>query len=145
MKAGVLALGAAALILPLAIAAAPKQKVEGLQPVSAFAGIADKDARAVAIFQEMGKVIYCQYLELINELLFTRYLRPIRFTFLGQHGFTHAFFNEHIKAAIKDLGPRFNAELNFKLPVAKLFNDLAKDELFKKKLLGGFHKWLVKN
>ena len=57
MKAGVLALGAAALILPLAIAAAPKQKVEGLKPVSAFAGITDKDARAVAIFQEMGKVI----------------------------------------------------------------------------------------
>lgn len=57
MKAGILALGAAALTLPLAIAAAPKQKVEGLKPVSAFAGIADKDARAVAIFQEMGKVI----------------------------------------------------------------------------------------
>lgn len=95
--------------------------------------------------QEMGKVIYCQYLELINELLFTRYLPPIRFTFLGQHGFTQAFFNEHIKAAIKDLGPRFNAELNFKLPVAKLFNDLAKDEQFKKRLLEGFHKWLIKN
>ena len=57
MKAGVIALGAAALILPLAIAAAPKQKVEGLKPVSAFAAIADKDARALAIFQEMGKVI----------------------------------------------------------------------------------------
>lgn len=57
MKAGVIALGAAALILPLAIAAAPKQKVEELKPVSAFSSIADKDQRAVAIFEEMGKVI----------------------------------------------------------------------------------------
>ncbi|RYG89013.1 MAG: Isoquinoline 1-oxidoreductase subunit [Alphaproteobacteria bacterium] len=57
MKAGVIALGAAALILPLAIAAAPDQAVEELKPVSAFAAIADKDSRAVAIFEEMGKVI----------------------------------------------------------------------------------------
>jgi len=58
MKAGMIALGASVLLLPLAIAAAPtEQKVEGLKPVSAFAGIADTNLRAVAIFEEMGKVI----------------------------------------------------------------------------------------
>ncbi|NIJ21791.1 mono/diheme cytochrome c family protein [Sphingomonas naasensis] len=58
MKAGALALGAAALTLGIAIAGqAREQKVEGLRPVSAFAGIADPGARSVAIFTEMGKVI----------------------------------------------------------------------------------------
>jgi hypothetical protein len=58
MKAGGLALGAAALTLGLAIASqAREQKVEGLKPVSAFAGIADPAARSTAIFTEMGKVI----------------------------------------------------------------------------------------
>jgi mono/diheme cytochrome c family protein len=58
VKVGWIAFGAAALALPLAIAAAPRdQAVEGLKPVSAFASIADKDARSVAIFEEMGKVI----------------------------------------------------------------------------------------
>jgi len=58
MKAGGLALGAAALTLGLAIASqAREQKAEGLKPVGAFAGIADPAARSVAIFTEMGKVI----------------------------------------------------------------------------------------
>ncbi|MES2445143.1 MAG: Isoquinoline 1-oxidoreductase subunit [Pseudomonadota bacterium] len=56
MKAGLIALGASALALSLGIAASA-QGVPGLKPVSAFAGIADKDARSVAIFEEMGKVI----------------------------------------------------------------------------------------
>ena len=55
MKLGSLALGAS-LGLLLTIAASAQQ-VPGLKPVSAFAGIADKNARSVAIFQEMGKVI----------------------------------------------------------------------------------------
>jgi hypothetical protein len=58
MKAGALALGAAALTLGLAIASqAREQKVEGLKPVSAFAGISDPAARSAAIFTEMGKVM----------------------------------------------------------------------------------------
>ena len=58
MKLGAYALGAAALTLGLAIAGqAREQKVEGLKPVSDFAGIADPNARSLAIFAEMGKVI----------------------------------------------------------------------------------------
>lgn len=58
MKLGAYALGAAALTLGLAIAGqAREQKVEGLKPVGAFAGIADPSARSLAIFAEMGKVI----------------------------------------------------------------------------------------
>ena len=51
MNPGAIALGAAALLLPLAIAAAPSQPVAGLKQVSAFAGITDKNQRAVAIFE----------------------------------------------------------------------------------------------
>lgn len=52
---GAIALIVSAIILPLSIA----QGVEpgGLKPVSAFAGIADRDARSAAIFTEMGRVL----------------------------------------------------------------------------------------
>lgn len=94
--------------------------------------------------EELGKVIYAQYLETINELLFSNYLPVIRFTFLGQHGLTRQFFNDHLHTALKGLGPKFNPDLNFRMPVAKLFNDLAKDEFFKKRILDSLHNWLLK-
>jgi hypothetical protein len=56
MKAGLIALGGAALALTLTLAASAQQ-VPGLKPVSAFAGIADPNARSVALFEEMGKVL----------------------------------------------------------------------------------------
>lgn len=59
MKAGWIALAGAALVLPLALSAstADAPQVQGLKPVSAFAGIADRGARSVALFEEMGKVL----------------------------------------------------------------------------------------
>ena len=56
MKPGLIALGGSALVLALTLAASAQQ-APGLQPVSAFANIADKDARSVALFEEMGKVL----------------------------------------------------------------------------------------
>ncbi|MEZ0242880.1 MAG: Isoquinoline 1-oxidoreductase subunit [Sphingomonas sp.] len=56
MKPGLIALGGSALVLTLTLAASAQQ-APGLQPVSAFANIADKDARSVALFEEMGKVL----------------------------------------------------------------------------------------
>jgi hypothetical protein len=52
LRADLILLAASAVAL---IASA--QQAPGLKPVSAFAGIADGDARSVAIFAEMGKVI----------------------------------------------------------------------------------------
>jgi hypothetical protein len=58
MKAALLTLAVSVTALPAVIAStAAPQEAAGLKPVSAFAGIADRDARAVAIFEEMGKVI----------------------------------------------------------------------------------------
>jgi len=48
--------GIAALALPIAVLAATNQPA-GLRSPAAFASIADKDARSVALFNEMGKVI----------------------------------------------------------------------------------------
>jgi hypothetical protein len=56
VKQGWIALGGAALLIPVALSASTQQR-DGLRPASAFAGIADKDARSAAIFTEMGKVL----------------------------------------------------------------------------------------
>jgi hypothetical protein len=56
MKAGVIALGASVLALGAAVAGTAQQ-APGLKPVSAFDSIADKGARSVALFEEMGKVL----------------------------------------------------------------------------------------
>ena len=56
MKAGLIALGGAGLVLAGTIAA-QAQQAPGLKPVSAFASIADPNARSVALFEEMGKVL----------------------------------------------------------------------------------------
>jgi len=52
---GALALVASAIILPLSIARGGE--ASSLKPASAFASITDKNARSVAIFNEMGKVL----------------------------------------------------------------------------------------
>jgi mono/diheme cytochrome c family protein len=56
MKAGWIALACAGGALALTSSNAAQQ-VADLKPASSFAGIADKDARSVALFEEMGKVL----------------------------------------------------------------------------------------
>lgn len=93
--------------------------------------------------EERGKIIYCQNIETINEILEKNFLPLISYTFLGQHGMTSIFFRLQVETAIKNLGPRFNEKLNFRLPIVTLFNDLAKDDIFKKRLSGAIDKWLI--
>ncbi|MFT2010636.1 AVAST type 2 anti-phage system protein Avs2 [Pontibacter sp. 13R65] len=93
--------------------------------------------------ESRGKVIYCQFIETVNELLEKCFLPTIPFSFLGEHGLTPEFFDNHIAAAVMNLGPRFNENLNFRLSVAKRFNDIAKDGVFKDSLIKCFDKWLV--
>jgi hypothetical protein len=52
----IMALAVAALALPIAVLAANTEPT-ALQSPAAFASIADKDARSLALFNEMGKVI----------------------------------------------------------------------------------------
>lgn len=93
--------------------------------------------------QEKGKVIYCQYIETVNEILDKNYLTKISFSYFGDYGLTPDFFSKHIQTAIKNLGPRFNEDLNFQLPIAKIFNDIAKDNLFFKRFLNIVDKWIL--
>lgn len=90
-----------------------------------------------------GKVIYCQFVDSINKILIENYKTPIPFTFWAEHGLSQEFFERQITTAIKNLGPRFNESLNFRLPIAKRFNDIAKDSLFRKRVESIFDKWLL--
>lgn len=56
MKTGLIALGASVLVLGAAVAATVEQKPQ-LKSADAFDTIADQDARSVALFEEMGKVL----------------------------------------------------------------------------------------
>ncbi|MFV8353910.1 AVAST type 2 anti-phage system protein Avs2 [Flavobacterium sp. XS2P14] len=93
--------------------------------------------------EEKGKVIYCQYVETINELLDKKYLPKISFSYFGHHGLTKDFFEKHIHCSIVGLGPRFTEELNFKLPIAKYFNDIAKDAMFFKRFFKIVDDWIL--
>ena len=95
--------------------------------------------------EEKGKVIYCQYIETINELLDFNFLPKISFSYFGNHGLTKDFFKKHIDSSIVGLGPRFTEELNFKLPIAKCFNDIAKDNVFFKRFLKLVDDWILTN
>ncbi|MCS3801109.1 AVAST type 2 anti-phage system protein Avs2 [Niastella sp. OAS944] len=90
-----------------------------------------------------GRIIYCQYIAAFNDLLNGHHRPLLTFTFFGDYGLSTHFFAQHISVAVNNLGPRFNRELNFRLPIAHIFNDLAKDNLFKKRLLIAFDRWLI--
>lgn len=110
--------------------------------------IANEDIYLFGIFtrfrpEEKGRVIYCQYLDTINELLNRNYLPPINFSYLGSHGMTPSFFKKRIEFAIENLGPRFNEKLNFRLPIALKFIDICKDDSFKARIFKIFDEWLT--
>ena len=78
-----------------------------------------------------------------SELLYKNYSSKISFSYFGNYGLTSEFFNQHIQNSIKDLGPRFNEDLNFQLPIAKIFNDIAKDDYFLKRFLNIIDNWIT--
>jgi hypothetical protein len=94
-------------------------------------------------FLEAGKVIYCQYLDSLNDLLDHAFLPPIEFAFVGEHGLSSTYFKAHIEKAIRNLGPRFSEELNLRLPVALRFSDLAKDKKFKLRIFAILDKYMT--
>lgn len=90
-----------------------------------------------------GKVIYCQYIESINELLRNNFLSPISYTYLGSNGMTSSFFSSKTENAIMNLGPRFNEKINLELPIVKVFDSISKSEFFYERLKRVFDKWLT--
>lgn len=111
---------------------------------------ADKEIYLYGVFtrfrsEDKGRVIYCQFIENINELLRDNYLPIITFSYLGDHGLTPIFFKKHIHKTIESLGNRYDKILNFQLPIAQRFNDIAKDEYFKKRLYNVIDNWLTED
>lgn len=82
-------------------------------------------------FLDAGKIIYCQPLTKFDNLLRLSYLPSFSYTFFGSHGISSDFFYSHAERSIAELGPRFNSELNFKLPIAGYFNAISKDSSFR--------------
>jgi len=93
--------------------------------------------------EEKGKVIYCQFIEMIDEILQSNYLPTLTYSYIGENGVTQDFFKKNVEKSISNLSERYSEELNFKLPIAHRFNELAKDDTFKKRILNIFDEWLT--
>ena len=93
--------------------------------------------------EERGKIIYCQYLDTVNEILESNYLPAIVFSYYGNFGLRENFFRTEVQRAVKGLGPRFTEELNLRLPIAEHFNAIAKDSNFFSKLSKITDNWIL--
>lgn len=92
-----------------------------------------------------GRIIYCQYINQINQLLKENYLSPLPYSFIGGLGLTRDDFSRRISKAINDLGPRFNEKLNYRLPIVSCFEALGKENIYKKKIQRVIDHWLLNN
>lgn len=64
--------------------------------------------------------------------------------FFGKNNFNPSFFEDNVVQNIRNLGPRYNKELNFELPVAKLFDAVVHNKDFYDRLLFIIDSWLSK-
>lgn len=85
-------------------------------------------------FLDAGKVVYCEPISQFLSVLASAYLIPISYTFFGAFGISPDFFLANAKKSIARLGPRFNAAVNFQLPISFYFNAISKDQVFKQQL-----------
>lgn len=93
--------------------------------------------------EEKGRIIYCQYIELLNDILTNKYLTPISYTYVGENGLTRDFFQSHIEKSVSNLGGRFNQKLNFRLPIGQVFNTLSYNRIFKNRFLKIWDDWFT--
>jgi len=63
--------------------------------------------------------------------------------FVGANSICPEFFKNQIEKEISNLGPRFNEELNFELPIAKLFDVLSHNNIFFQRFLKTIDNWLT--
>jgi hypothetical protein len=69
--------------------------------------------------------------DLITRLQ-TREYEGLALFWFDKESFTNEWFSKKIEKAIADLGNRYTPQLNFELPVAKIFDGMAKDDKFLK-------------
>lgn len=93
--------------------------------------------------EDKGKVIYCCYLEALNKLLTENFFPPLQYTFFSEGEITVEFFKREVLNAIKNLGPRYSEKLNYKLPIAELFDNLKGNGKYIKRFINVFDRWLI--
>lgn len=126
-----------------------ESNIEGFSGSGVFL-LADNKVYLYGIFtryrkdpDEKGRVVYCQYIELLNDILRNKFLPTIPYTYIGENGLTKEFFQSHVEKSIHSLGGRFNQKLNFRLPIAQKFNALSYNTLFKNKFIKAWDEWLT--
>lgn len=93
--------------------------------------------------EERGKVIYCQSLEIINDILHENHLPILSFSYLGKDGINYEFFQSNVERSIANLGERYSDKLNFKLPISNRFDELTFNNRFKNSFLSLIDNWLL--
>ena len=63
--------------------------------------------------------------------------------FLDKNSLSPDFFKNQTEKEIINLGPRFNEELNFELPIAQLFDAISHNVVFYQKFISVIDKWLT--
>lgn len=63
--------------------------------------------------------------------------------FFGNNGLDPNFFENQVEREIKNLGPRFNENLNFELPIAKVFDYLSNGRAYHQTIIEKTDKWLT--
>lgn len=95
--------------------------------------VADWEAFASA----SGRAIEFEYWG--NSELFDRLNKPENegklYYWFGQEEFSDNWFKQKLEESIVNLGKRYTPEINFDLPIAKVFEGLSRDEYFKKQFL----------
>lgn len=69
----------------------------------------------------------------------------IKDIFFGGLELDPVFFNRQVEKSVANLGERYNAKLNFELPIAKLFESLARSKPFYDRLIKTINDWLTEN
>jgi len=63
--------------------------------------------------------------------------------FFGSNGLDPDFFKNQVEREIINLGPRFNEELNFELPIALFFNSISNNSIYHQNIIEKTDKWLT--
>jgi hypothetical protein len=81
-----------------------------------------------------------------NSELFDRLAKPEHegkmYFWFGQEEFSENWFRQKLDESINNLGKRYTPEINFKLPIAKIFEGLSRDKYFKEQFFHYFNGFL---
>ena len=93
--------------------------------------------------EDKGRVIYSHKLNIVNDLLQRAGHSQIQMAFIGSHGLNKEFFESRVRASIKNLGKRYNPDVNFPVQIAARFDDITLNGRFKQRLIACFDWWLL--